>query len=267
MLKNVVACINQIPDPEAPPEKLRFQPGARQPEPWTGAFVTGPFDENALELALQSRERGLAGKVYALSLGEKRAVSALRKAYAVQADQAVCVQHDPAGLDSSGVAKILAAAICKVGDVELVLCGRQGGDWDDAQVGLLLAEALGFNLLTLAKRVESAADEWLSVLRESDGAPQPADVRLPAVLTVTNDPANQLRVPKVRDIMMAERKPITTYTLADLGFTEPPRPVVEIRGLESPAGRSGRAELLAGASVAERAAALADRLVRLSGRG
>lgn len=266
-MKNVVVCISQIPDPEAPPEKFRFQPGARQPEPWTAAFVTGPFDENALELALQGRERGLAAKVYALSLGEKRALSALRRAYAVQADHAVCAQHDPAGLDSAGVARILAATIQRVGDVDMVLCGRQGGDWDDGQVGLLLAEALNFSLLTLTKRLEGAADGWLSVLRESDGASQPAEVRLPAVLTVTNDPANQLRVPKVRDIMMAERRPITAYTLAELGFAEPPRAVVEIQGLEAPAGRRQRAELLAGASPSERAAVLADRLIRLSGRG
>ncbi len=268
LLRNVVVCINQIPDPEAPPEKFRVTPGALQPEPWTGPFVVGPFDENALELALQLRERGFAEKVTALSMGDKRAVSALRRAFTVQADQAVCVQFDPSGLDSSGVAAILAAAVGKLGDVDVVLCGRQGGDWDDAQVGLLLAEALGFSLLTLAKRAEAGVDDgWLSLQRESaDGATQPASVRLPAVLTVTNDPSNQLRVAKVRDIMLAERKPIATYTLQDLGFSEPPTPVVVIRGLEPPPPRR-KAELLMGASTAERAAALAERLVRLSGRG
>ncbi len=49
----VAVCLDQIPDPEAPPEKFRFTPGATAPEPWTGPFVVGPFDENALELALR----------------------------------------------------------------------------------------------------------------------------------------------------------------------------------------------------------------------
>jgi electron transfer flavoprotein beta subunit len=259
---NVAVCVNQIPDPEAPPEAFRFEPGATQPDPWSQAFVMGPFDENALELALQVKDQ-VGGKVYALSVGQKTAVSALRKALAVTADQVLQINQDPSILDTAGVVSLLAATIRNLGDVDLVLCGRQSGEWDAGQLGFLLAEELGFSALALVRQVESSAAGSITVIREAESGSERVELALPAVISVTNDPANQLRVAKVRDIMQAERKPLTVLTSADLGLDPGLTTRVAIRGLQPPPGEKRQVEILDGQDAVDKAGQLADRIVEL----
>src|SRR5262249_22220733 len=113
------------------------------------------FDGNALETALRRREaRGGDRKGTVLSLGEKSAEEVLRKALAVTADDAALVT-DPAfaSLDSAGKAKVLAAAIRKLGDVDVVLAGRQAADWEAGQVGSMVAEELGWPCVTFVSRI------------------------------------------------------------------------------------------------------------------
>src|SRR3982074_2385806 len=91
-------CLMQIPDPAAPATRFQFTPGARRPAPWPGPFMLGPFDENALELALQLRQR-TGAKVRALSAGGKLATAALRKALALQAEDATRVDVESQAID------------------------------------------------------------------------------------------------------------------------------------------------------------------------
>lgn len=177
----------------------------------------GPFDANALELAIQLKDQ-IQAKVYAYSLGEKLATVTLRRAFAVRTDEGVLVQLDPTTLDSMGVAKLLAAAIRRTGGVDLVLCGRQG--------------AIGM------------PDRWDSYA-----------------------PSNQLRVSKVRDIMLSERKPFATVMPADLGFSKPPLAMIETCGLQTPPRQCQRAEFVDGQTAAEKAVKLAERILDLLPKG
>src|SRR5262249_26350056 len=149
----------------------------------------------------------------------KSAEEVLRKALAVTADDAVLVT-DPAfaSVDSAGKAKVLAAAIRKLGDVDLVLAGRQAADWEAGQVGSMVAEGLGWPCVKFgwritpdgnAQRLRGELDDGYQVLRLSG----------PAVVTVTNDESNVLRFAKVRDVMLSARKPIQNWNAAALGLS------------------------------------------------
>lgn len=227
---HTVVCIKQILDPEIPPREFQVDPEAKTALRGRASLVISPFDLNALEVALQLKERDPAGKVTAVSLGGEETKEALRRALAMGCDEAVWIT-DPvlAGVDATGTARSLAAAIGKLGSVDLVLFGRQAGDWDQGQVGPMVAEALELPLVTNAFQTRGEGAP-LQFLQASEGGYRVLDAELPVAATITNHQSNVARLPKVRDIMMANRKPITEWSLADLGL-EPgdlaPRVTVE----------------------------------------
>lgn len=215
---HIVVCINHVPDPEAPAKLFKLDEATNRPALQRSNRVIGPFDENALETALQLKDSSGA-KVTALTSGPATNVDALRKALATRSDAAVHVEEDQAAeMDSASVARLLAEAIEKLGDVELVLCGRQVGDWDGGQVGQLLAEELGFACVTLAQGIDHSGERTVRITKEVPGGIAMVEASLPAVVTVTNTPTNQLRIPKVKDVMAAHRVPVTTWTASDLGL-------------------------------------------------
>ncbi len=256
----IVVCLKQVLDWEIPPRDFKIDHARKQPAPGIGKHLLSIFDENALELAIQLKETAGA-TVTALTLGGKGAEEVLRRAFAMTADAAVRVDADvPGDADAFGVAAALAAAIRKVGPVDLVLCGRTGADWDRGLVGSLLAEDLGYACVTVGARVEPHGDR-LRVQREVEGGYDLVESRRPAVVTVTNHETNVPRLPKARDVMMAFRKPVTTYSLADLGVDPAglTRRTVEVRELVIPVVDS-QVELIGGETGEELAGGLVRRL-------
>lgn len=263
----IVVCLKQILDYEIPPRLFRIDPAAKRPNVPDAALVMGPFDENALEAALQFREKLGAGKITAVSAGPASAVEVLRKALAVTADDAVHL-NDPAfaDLDAFGTARVLAAAIRRLGGADVVLLGRQSGDWDAGAVGGLLAEELGVPAVNFVFGAEPGPDGRVRFRREAEGGADVVEVRPPVVATVTNDESNQLRLAKVRDLMLANRKPIPAWGAADLGLDPaavgPGASRLELRELFIPTYDS-QCEIIAGESARDKAEALARRLVEL----
>jgi electron transfer flavoprotein beta subunit len=142
----------------------------------------------------------------------------MRKSLAMGADRLILCQ-DPAFVnlaDSSATAQILAAAIRKIGEYDLILCGRQASDWDNAQVPLLLAELLDLPCLTLAQKIETAETQVTVEQVVSDGY-LVAEAAMPALVTVTNE-LGEPRYPTMRNIMAANRKRPTIWKAADLDF-------------------------------------------------
>lgn len=214
---HIVVCINHIPDPEAPARQFKLDEGSNRPVLGKVNRVIGPFDENAMETALQLKDSAGA-KVTAITVGPATNVDALRKALATKVDAAIHVKEDGAAeLDSLGIARVLAAAVRKLADVDLVLCGRQVGDWDRGQVGQLVAEEMGYACVTLGRDI-SLVDGALRVDKEVPGGVATVESRLPAVVTITNTSTNQLRIAKVKDVMAAHRAPITAWSASDLGL-------------------------------------------------
>jgi len=213
---NIVVCIKQILDPELPARDFRIDAVRKEAERGSANLVPNIFCENALETDLQFREAH-GGKITALTCGPEAAEEVLRKALALKADEAALVVSDVPGVpDPMFVARALAAAIRKLGPVDLVLTGREAGDWGAGQTGGLLAEELAVPSISFVENVEPASAGTLKVKRQTDSGWEAFEATLPLVATITNHEKNVPRIPKTRDVMQSFRKPITKWTLAEL---------------------------------------------------
>ncbi|MFQ5846491.1 MAG: electron transfer flavoprotein subunit beta/FixA family protein [Candidatus Methylomirabilales bacterium] len=230
----IVVCLKQIIDPELPVSQFKIDPASKRQQPNGHPLVISPYDENALEVALQLKEQ-TSGHVAVLSVGGASAVSALRKGLAMGADEAALIS-DPAlvGCDAFAVATALARGTEKLGRADLVLCGCESGDWADRIVGPTLAEALQIPCLTYVSRVDRQNGRIRAqrVVEEGheiwEGTP-------PLLLTIVSHESNVPRYPKVKDIMTASRRPIPTWSLGDIGL--------EAQGLGATAARVELQEL------------------------
>ena len=203
---NILVCMKQIPDPEIPARDFRLA------EIGSANLVPDVFSENALETALQ-----FGGKITALSFGAPSAEDTLRKALAMKADAAVLVVNDGNDHpDPLTVAQVLAAAARKLGGFDLILTGRESGDWGAGQTGALLAEELGWPCVSLVDSIEQA-EGGLRLRRQTESGFETVEASTPVVLTITNDEHNVPRIPKVRDVMAAHRQPLTTWNASELG--------------------------------------------------
>lgn len=218
---NIIVCLKQILDPEIPVRDFRVDAEKREAVRGNSNFVTNIFCENALETALQFREKSAPeAKITALIFGADSAEDSLRKALAMKADNAVLVTNDgAANPDPLAVAQVLGAAIRKLGSFDLVMVGRESGDWGVGQTGGLLAEELGCASVSFVDSIEKNGDgpnSDLMVKRQTDNGWERVEAKTPLIVTVTNNDQNVPRIPKTRDIMMSSRQPITKLSLEDL---------------------------------------------------
>jgi electron transfer flavoprotein beta subunit len=213
---NIVVCIKQVPDWEAPADTFKIDPERKKliPPPNIDPRIS-LFDEHAIETGLQLKEK-YGGKVTILSLGPDFAQRAVKQALAMGADEGILLK-DPAFEDSDtyATAYLLAEAIKKIGTFDLILCGRQAADWDIGQVGIGMAEFLGIPSVTLAQKIE-VSEGRLLVERLVEGGYDVIEVGLPALVTVSNE-INKPRYPTLRGIMAAGRKQIPVWNAEALG--------------------------------------------------
>jgi electron transfer flavoprotein beta subunit len=215
---NILVCLKQILDPEIPARDFRVDSLRREAERGSANLVTNIFCENALETALQLRDRAGSAKITVLSYGQPSAEDSLRKALAMKADAAALIVNDGnANPDPLVTACVLAAAIGKLGTFDLIMVGREAGDWGAGQTGGLIAEELGLPCISFVDRIESEGDR-LRIKRQTDTGWEMLEAEPPIVVTVTNDEHNIPRIPKVRDVMLSYRQPLTKWTLDDLGI-------------------------------------------------
>lgn len=260
---NIVVCIKQVLDPDLPARDFKIDPEAKEARRGSANLVTNIFCENALESALQLREQAGEGKVTAICYDTEEAEDSLRKALAMTVDEAVLVERDGASNpDPLTIARVLAAAIRKLGDVDLVMVGRESGDWGVGQTGGLLAEELGLPMLAFVDEL-TPADGGLELRRQTEVGYESAEAKTPLLVTITNHEGNVPRIPKTRDVMMSYRKPLTKLSLADLGLdddeTRAARTHYEVAELFVPE-KHVECELVEGDSVEEKVDELARRI-------
>jgi electron transfer flavoprotein beta subunit len=178
------------------------------------------FCANALETALQLRDRH-GGSVTALTFGPPSAEEVLRKALAMTVDQAVLVSRDDdVSADPLAVARVLAAAVRKRPAVDLVLVGRESGDWGYGQTGGLLAEELGWPCVGFVDQIERGpTPKVVRLRRQTEDGWEVLEASVPLVLSITNNDQNVPRIPKTRDVMQSYRKPLVRWSTADLGLS------------------------------------------------
>src|SRR5215210_1016173 len=184
---NILVCLKQILDPEIPSRDFRIDAARREAEQGSASLVTNIFCENALETALQLRERAGAAKITVLSYGQPSAEDSLRKALAMKADAAaLVVAEGSTNPDPLWVARVLAAAIRKLGTFDLIMVGREAGDWGAGQTGGLIAEELGLPCVSFVDHLEMSEGS-LRLKRQTDTGWEVLEAQTPVVLTITND--------------------------------------------------------------------------------
>lgn len=216
---NIIVCAKQVMDPETPASAFRVDPETNRvvPAPGIPPVVNG-FDENAVEAALRIKESGDAN-ISVLSLGNNFVMDVMKKPLSMGADQLYLLQDDAMdGLDAFATAYALSEAIKKIGEYDLILCGRQASDWDNAHVPMGIAEMLGIPCITLAQKVE-VKDGSLVVERSLSDGYQVIEAQLPAVVTVSNE-LGEPRYPTLRGIMQASRKTPTVWSADEVGLDE-----------------------------------------------
>jgi electron transfer flavoprotein beta subunit len=260
---NILVCLKQILDPEVPARDFRVDAARREAEQGSASLVTNIFCENALETALQLRERAGGGKITALSYGRPTAEDSLRKALAMKADAAALVLNESEGTpDPLAVARVLAAAVKKLGTFDLIMVGREAGDWGAGQTGGLLAEELGLPCVSFVDAVETAGGR-MRLKRQTDSGWEVFEATPPVVVTVTNDEHNVPRIPKVRDVMISYRQPLTKFTLADLGLPAGGNDYYEVAELFIPQ-KETRCDFASGDTLDEKVEAFARRIIAVT---
>ncbi len=254
----IIVCLKVVPDAEGPASAFEVDSDAKKVVPVGIPPVISPFDENALEAAARLKDQW-GGRLIALNVAGKATVPVLKKALAVGADELI-VAEDPVfdGLASSSIARVLAAAIAKIGAYDLILTGRQAADWDSGQTGLLLAEMLGIPAVNLAKSVELqegrvVVQKLKRVGYEVVAAP------LPALATVSSE-AGDLRWPAVRALQDAKKKPVLTWRHEDLDVDIGTLKLRNIVSLSSPPSRARDCLFIDGESPYAKGENLAVRL-------
>jgi electron transfer flavoprotein beta subunit len=173
------------------------------------------LDEYALEQALRIAEDGDDVEVVALTLGPDEAADAIKRALQMGATSGIHVSDEAVhGTDYLGTSTVLAAAVAKA-QPDLVLCGMASTDGSGGVVPAMVAERLGWPAATFGATLELTTS-GVRIRRDGDTATLVVEAPLPAVVSVT-DQSGEARYPSMRGILAAKKKPVETWSLADLG--------------------------------------------------
>ena len=220
--------------------------------------IINAYDEQAMEAALRIRDSGVECRITVLTVGGDTATDVLKRCLAMGAEDAVhVVDTESDRADGFRTAALLAAAVRKIGDVDLVLCGRQGSDYDQGTVPGVLAELLDAALVTLAADVR-ITEGSVQVARVTPQGIETVGARLPAVVSVSNE-IGVARAPSARGMLDARRKKPTVFDSAEL-LGEPAGGVEVVRVFVPDV--QGHCEMIEGGTPAERASRLFDALAK-----
>jgi electron transfer flavoprotein beta subunit len=258
---HIIVCMKVVIDPEMPFSEFRIDREQRRPVPPSGVPpLFGPFDENALESALRIKD-GRECKITVLAAGKTLPKAVLQKAVAAGADEVAAVE-DPQFeyLDSFSTARLLAAAIKKIGGYDLVFTGRQGADWDAGVVWAGIAEALDLPCVTIARSVE-VAEQTVVVERCTSDSIEVVESPLPALITFSSE-AGELRGITLPSLIKAKKHEITRWSASDLGFE--PGNTMQLKDLFIPEVEVVDGYLVPGESAREKGYNLAKRFKGLN---
>ena len=262
---NTIVCVKQVLDPEIPPAKFQIDPDAKQVIPPPGVPpVISVYDERAVEAACRLKDMH-KGKITVISMGSEKAADVIKHAISMGADDGFVLQDTAfENLDSFGTAHVLSKAIQKIGEYDLVLCGREAADWSAGQVGSILAEKLGIPVVTRAGDIE-VKDKTLRVKRIVNDGFEVLEAPMPSLVTIGSE-IGMPRLPVGVRLMMVRRKQIPVWNAQAIG-AEPSQldkanAHTEITGLSVPT-RKTECEIIAGDTPSEAAVKLAVKLSEL----
>jgi electron transfer flavoprotein beta subunit len=210
---NIIVCMKQVVDLE----QIRIKADSRQPVLDGLPVLFGDFDKCAVEESVRIKEKQ-GGKVTAVAAGTTKLKDTIKEALAIGADEAI-ILTDAAfqGSDTMGSARLLAKAVEKIGEYDLILLGDGSADNYSGQVPPRLAELLNLPQVGSVREME-VLDTKVRAVRDLEDALEVVEVDLPAVISVTGE-LNTHRLPPLSAILKAGRKPVHTWGPDDLDIT------------------------------------------------
>lgn len=210
---NIVVCIKQVPDTS----EVKIDPETNTLIREGVESILNPFDAWAIEEAVRIGER-IGGRVVGLSMGPPQAEAVLREAVALGADEGVLLSDRAfAGADTLATSYTLAGAIGKIGDVGLILCGKQAVDGDTAQVGPGIAAHLDIPQIIFVRKIREITEQAVVAERTMEDGYEVVSSSLPCLISVVKD-INHPRYPTLRRQMAARRAKIAVWGAKDLGM-------------------------------------------------
>lgn len=204
---NIIVCIKQVPNTNEVKINKETNTIIREGV----EAIINPFDTYAIEEAVRIKEK-TNGIVTALSMGIPSVADLLKETIAVGVDNAVLLSDRAfAGADTLATAYTLSMGIKKIGEYDLIICGKQATDGDTAQVGPSLAEKLGLPHTTYVRKIEEIREGYIRCQRLTDNGYEVIEMPLPAVITVVKE-INEPRLPSLKGMMKAKKAQVTLWT-------------------------------------------------------
>jgi len=208
----IVVCIKQVPGTT----EVKMNPATNTLIREGIPNVVNPFDLYAVEEALRLKER-FGGSVVAVCMGPGSATEQLKETVELGVDEVYLISNRAfAGSDTLATSYTLSKAIEKIGDVDLVICGKQAIDGDTAQVGPEIAENLNWPHVTYVRKVNDVTPDAITVERMTDDGYERLEIKLPALLTVVKE-INEPRLPSIKGKMRAKKIEVSVWGPDDLG--------------------------------------------------
>lgn len=211
----IVVCIKQVPDTTEVKINKETNTLIREGV----ASVINPFDLYAVEEGLRLKEQH-GGTVTVISMGPPQVMDSLRETISMGVDNAVLLSDRAfAGADTLATSYALAKGIQKIGDFDLIICGKQAIDGDTAQVGPGIAEKLDLPHVTYVKKIHEIADGKITVERMTEEGSEKVRFSLPGLITVVKE-INEPRLPSLKGKMRAKSAEIPVWTAQEIGADE-----------------------------------------------
>ncbi len=208
---NIIVCIKQVPETT----KVKINPETNTLIREGVESIINPFDMYAIEEAIRLKER-FGGKVTVVTMGPPQAESALREAISMGADESVLIcDRAFAGSDTWATSFTLASAIKKIGDYNLIICGKQASDGDTGQVGPGISVHLDIPQVTYVKKIEEITDKKARVERMTEEGYEVIEAPLPLLISVVKE-INEPRIPSLRGMMKAKKAEIKSLGAKDI---------------------------------------------------
>ncbi|MCL5020080.1 MAG: electron transfer flavoprotein subunit beta/FixA family protein [Bacteroidetes bacterium] len=218
-------CVNQVPDTET---KVKVGQDGKTIDRSEVNLILNPYDEFAVEAALQIKDKSGAEVTY-VSVGGDSHKEVIRKALAMGGDKGILIKAEGIS-DSSAIASMIAATL-KDSGADIIFFGKQSIDYDDAAVGIMVAEILGLPSASVVVKLDlDASGKKVTCEREIEGGRETVELTMPCVITAQkglNDP----RYPSLKGIMAAKSKPVQD-------LAAPPADVLtEVTAMRKPAAK------------------------------
>lgn len=212
---NIIICIKQVPDTT----EVRINPETNTLVREGVESIINPFDLYAIEEGVRLKEEH-GGKVTVLSMGPPQVEAALREAISLGVDESVHLcDRAFAGADTWATSYALAKGIEKIGNFDLIICGKQAIDGDTAQVGPGVAVQLDIPQIMYVKKIEEIRDKTIRAQRMTEEGYEVIEGDLPVLISVVKE-INEPRLPSLKGKLRAKKAEIMTWNAGDIGADE-----------------------------------------------